>query len=82
MSAERLMMQGKLGELERQKKKLLIKGKGLCDSIRPTINPTMMEIDEMEIASAAQQMDELVVVQGELIVVSRKIKDLERALGH
>lgn len=81
MSAERLMMQGKLGELERQKKKLLIKGKGLCDSIRPTINPTIQEIDEMEIASAAQQMDELVMVQGELLAVSGKIQRLEKELG-
>lgn len=81
MSAERLMMQGKLGELERQKKKLLIKGKGLCDSIRPTINPTILEIDEMEIASAAQQMDELVMVQGELLAVSGKIQRLEKELG-
>jgi hypothetical protein len=81
MSTERLMMQGKLGELEREKKKLHIKGKGLCESIRPQINPTMLEIDEMEIATAAQQMDDLVMVQAELISLSGKIKQLERELG-
>jgi hypothetical protein len=81
MSNERLMMQGKLGELKTKRTKLQIKGKGLCQSIRPLINPVMLDVEDMEIASAAQQMDDLVMVQGELLAVAGQIRDLERALG-
>jgi hypothetical protein len=75
------MMQGKLGELKAKRTKLQIKGKGLCNAIRPVINPVMLEIEDMEIAAAAQQMDELVMVQGELLTTDSQIKKLEAALG-
>jgi hypothetical protein len=81
MSNERLMMTGKLAELRSKRTKLQIKGKGLCRSIRPLINPAMLEVEEMEIPMAAQLMDEMVMVQGELLGTNDQIRNLEKALG-
>ncbi len=81
MSTERLMMQGRIGELKARRTRLQIKGKGLCKAIRPAINPVLMDIEDMEVATAAQQMDELVMVQGELLGITGQIADLEKALG-
>lgn len=82
MSTERLMMQGKLAGLKTKRTQLQMKGKGLCRSIGPAINPVLMEIEEMEIAIAAQQMDELVMVQADLLSVNAQINELEKALGN
>lgn len=82
MGNELLMMQGKLAGLKNQRLRLQMKGKGLCRSIVPAINPLLMEIEEMEIAIAAQQMDELVMVQAELVSVNSHIHELEKALGN
>lgn len=82
MSTERLMMQGKLAGLKTKRTQLQMKGKGLCRSIGPAINPSLMDIEEMEIAIAAQQMDELVMVQAELISVNAHIAELEKSLGY
>lgn len=81
MSNERLMMEGKLAELRRKAVNLRMKGKGLCRYIAPAISPVLMEIEEMDIALAAQQMDELVMVQAELITANSHIRELEKALG-
>lgn len=81
MSTERLMMQGKLSGLKARRTALQMKGKGLCRSIAPAINPILMDLEEMDIAIAAQQMDELVMVQGELLSVKAQINELEKALG-
>ncbi len=81
MSNERLMMTGKLAELRTKRTRLQIKGKGLCQSIRPLINPAMLEVEEMDIALAAQLMDEMVMVQGELLGASNQIRNLEKELG-
>jgi len=82
MSTERLMMQGKLAGLKTRRTQLQMKGKGLCRSIAPAINPHLLEIEEMEIALAAQQMDELVMVQADLLSVNTQINELEKALGN
>ena len=81
MANERLMMQGKLAGLRNQRTQLQMKGKGLCRSIAPAINPVLLDIEEMEIALTAQQMDELVMVQAELVSVNSHIRELEKALG-
>ncbi len=81
MGTERLMMTGKLTGLKAGKNRLEMKGKGLCRSIAPALNTALFEIEEMEIALAAQQMDELVMVQAELLTVNRQIDQLEKALG-
>lgn len=82
MSTEQLMMLGKLSGLKTKRTQLQMKGKGLCRSIAPAINPVLMEIEDMEIAIAAQQMDDLVMVQADLISVNAQIHDLEKALGN
>ncbi len=78
---ERLLMEGKLAEQKQKAFSLQMKGKGLCRAIVPALNPVLAEIEEMEIALAAQQMDELVMVQAELITARSHIRELEKALG-
>lgn len=79
--SERLMMEGKLAELKRKAFALRMKGKALCKYIAPAISPVLLEVEEMEIALAAQQMDELVMVQAELLTANSHIRELEKALG-
>jgi len=78
---ERLMMEGKLAEQKQKEFSLEMKGKGLCRAIAVALNPVMAKIEEMEIALAAQQMDELVMVQAELLTALSHIRELEKALG-
>lgn len=79
--SERLMLEGKLSGLEHEVYGLRLKIDGLCKSIRTGINPSLYEIEEMNIAQAAQQMDELVMAQAELLGALAKIGRLKRELG-
>ena len=67
--------------LEQQQHDLRMKIDGLCKSIRTEINPVLTEIPEMNIPLAAQQMDDLVTAQAELLSISSKIDQLKKELG-
>jgi hypothetical protein len=81
MNENTAMMKVRRMELMEQQAHLRMKAKSLCRMIPGAINPTLYEIEDMEIALAAQQMDELVMVQAELLSISTKIAELEKALG-
>ena len=82
MGNERLMMEGKLAGLIQKQTRLRAKAKGLCIAISPAINPLLKPVEKLAIATAAQQMDELVMVQAELLVLQDEIEALEDALGN
>jgi hypothetical protein len=68
-------------QLEMERTNLQVEAKGLCRSITGLLVPELTEIEEMDIARAAAYMDMLVVKQGELLGLQRKLWELERALG-
>jgi len=81
MSQERLMMEGKLAELKRQRDKLLLKADGLINAIRLEINPALKGVEDMDIAQADLRMDELLMAQVELLSIAGDIERLKRELG-
>jgi hypothetical protein len=74
-------MRIKRTQLEMERTNLQVEAKGLCRSITGLLVPELTEIEEMDIARAAAYMDMLVVKQGELLGLQRKLWELERALG-
>lgn len=74
-------MRIKRTQLEMERTNLQVEAKGLCRSITGLLVPELTEIEEMDIARAAAYMDSLVVKQGELLGLQRKLWELERALG-
>jgi len=81
MSSERLQMQGKLGVLEQQAHDLRMKIEAACRTIRGELNTSINEIDDLDIPLAAQQMDDLVMAQAELLSIKTKISRLKKELG-
>lgn len=79
--SERLQMQGRLAGLEQDKHRLAMRISGLCRSIRTLINPALLDADEMDIPMAAQQMDDLVTAQAELLSAVSRINRLQKELG-
>jgi len=79
--SERDQMLGRLSVLEQERHRLTMRMCGLCGAIRQAINPTLIEVYEMDIAMAAQQMDDLVMAQAELMGANSKIERLRRELG-
>lgn len=74
-------MRIKRTQLEMERTSLQVEAKGLCRSITGLLLPELTEIEEMDVARAANYMDDLVVKQAELLGLQRKIWDLEKALG-
>jgi len=81
MNIERAAMRGRLAELEEQRDRLRLKADGLCRSVRQALNTALVDVEEIEIAQAAQQMDDLVVAVGELAGLQGKVARLQRELG-
>ncbi len=81
MNIERAAMQGKLAEAEKKKKRLVLKAEGLCQSIRQQINTALSPVEEIEVALAAQQMDDLVMTFAELAAENGRIARLKKELG-
>lgn len=75
-------MKVRLTESRQKQSALQLKAKGLCRSIAPLVNPVLKPVEKMEIALAASQMDELVMVQAELLSLASQIEELEEALGN
>lgn len=80
MTVEREAMHGRLARLRDERKKLRLKAEGLCTGIRTALNTALTDVEQIEIAQAAQQMDELVATQGELAALQGQIARLEREL--
>lgn len=79
--SERLMLEGKLSSLEKELYGLKLKMEGLCRGVRLEINPSLVEVEEMNIPLAAQQMDDLIMCQAELLSANAKISRLKKDLG-
>lgn len=79
--SERMMMEGKLATLKDEKARLAKRIEGNCLGIREQINPALYEVEDMDVAMAAQQMDDMVLAHAELLAITGKIQRLERELG-
>lgn len=71
----------RLTQLEMDRTALQVEAKGLCHSITALLVPELTEIEDMDVAGAAAFMDALVLKQSELLGISRKIYEVEKALG-
>ena len=80
MSVERLALRGKLAEAQNRRGHLRLKAEGLCSGIRTGVNTLIYDVEELEVAQAAQQMDELVATMGELAALQGQIARIEREL--
>lgn len=81
MNENTAMMKVRRMEMIERQTDLRMKAKGLCRMIAPMINPVLKDVEKMEIALAANSMDELVMIQAELLSIGGKIAELEEALG-
>lgn len=79
--SERDQMLGRLSLLEQERLKLRRGIEGKCRVIREEINPALNDPENMDIALAAAQMDELVMAHAELLAVGGKIQRLRKELG-
>jgi len=82
MNQNLAMMKVRRMELVERQTSLRMKAKTLRSTIPYQINPALMEIERMQIAEAANSMDELVMTQAELLAIANQIADLEEALGN
>ena len=80
MNEHRMLKKSKLINMLATKEKIRRKALDTCRLIMPLIDPELTELVEMDIASAAAAMDELVMQQAELLSLSSKITQLEEAL--
>lgn len=79
--SERDQMLGRLSVLEQDQHRLRMGIEGKCRVIREEINPALNDPESMDIALAAQQMDELVMAQADLLATGSKIARLKKELG-
>ncbi len=75
-------MRRKLGRLELERNQLKAECTGLARDVGRLVNPLITDIADMDVAKAADKMDELVVKQAELLILLNKIADLEEELGY
>lgn len=80
MSLERAAMRGKLAEAQDNRRRLRLKAESLCSGIRAAVNTALTDVEQIEVAQAAGQMDDLVAVMGELAALQGQIARLEREL--
>lgn len=80
MNVEREAMRGRMAALRDQQKRMRLKAEGLCGSLRTGLNTALVDVEEIETAQLAQQMDELVSTMGELAGLQGKIARLEKEL--
>ncbi len=78
--SNRQLMKGHLLDLREKHEKTRKQAINLCKQIMPMINPALDEVCDMDIASAAVAMDNLVMHQAELLSLKSKIAKLEEAL--
>lgn len=81
MNLDRIQMQGKLVGLKERRDKLVLKMEGLCESIRTGLNTMVLGIDGLNVALAANQMEDLERANIDYLDVVTQIQRLERALN-
>lgn len=80
--SERLMMEGKLLQLEKEAQALRYRMEGLCNLIRGQLNTALIPVyEDLQISEAAAHMDDLVMIQAELLTVLAQIRKLGASLG-
>lgn len=79
-SSNRNQMKGALATLRERQQTLRQQARNACETITLKINPALAEVEEMEIAAASAEMDQLVTLQAELLTIASKITRLEREL--
>lgn len=80
MSIERAALRGRLAEAQDKRLHLRLKAEGLANAIRMNVNTLLNDVEDLEVAQAAQQMDELVAVMGELAALQGQIARFDREL--
>lgn len=80
MNNQRQLRKAKLVDLQERRETIRKKALNSCRMIMPLIDPTLAEVVDMDIASAAAAMDELVMGQAELLSLRSQIAELEEAL--
>ncbi len=80
MNQHRQLQKAKLVDYQKKREEHRVKALGLCRMILPLIDPDLQEVEDMDIPGAAGAMDELMMRQGELLMLSSKIQRLEEAL--
>lgn len=80
MNNHRELKKIRLGDLQTEREIIRKKALNTCRRILPLIDPTLSEVVDMDISSAASAMDELVMQQAELLSLGTKIAQLEEAL--
>lgn len=78
---ERTLMQGKLAGLKEDRSRLTLRIEGLCSGIRTALNTLVVDIDQLDIPQAANQMDELNAAYVHYLDTITQIQRLERALN-
>jgi len=79
--SERLMMEGKLLQLEREAKALRYRMEGMCSLIRGLLNSALELVEEMEIPVASAHMRDLELAFLQYQILDSKIIHLKKELG-
>lgn len=79
--SERLMMEGKLLQLEREAQALRYRMEGLCTLIRGMLNTSLTLVEEIDYPVAGVNMRELELAYTEYQIVDSKIDRLKKELG-
>ena len=80
MDQNRAAMRGRQVELEKLQSRLRLKAKGQLKQLALTVNPSLHEIEDMDIPLAAAIMDDLVMIQAELLRTRTRLHELREAL--
>lgn len=82
MSSQIALLRQKLARLKAKQTTLQSEAKGFVKQMPPLVNPLLLEVEEMEIAQAANLLDHALMHQAELLSIRNKIWELEAELGN
>lgn len=80
INTNRSLMQAKEMNLRKDLKRLKVEAGVLAEHISSNVNTALYDIEDMDIATAAAEMDRLVLVQAEILSIQTKLASLESAL--
>jgi len=81
MDVERATMMGRKAGLEEQLAKLKLQAEAACGTIRVSLNPALTPVEEMDIPTAAAEMDQLVGIYAEITGIRMQLAKINKALG-
>jgi hypothetical protein len=81
IDTNRAAMLGTKAELKDRIDRLIMQAESCCDSISGTLNHCLAPVEELEVPKAAAEMDQLVMIYGELIAAREQLRKINRALG-